>query len=122
MVRTLLDNFGIRAARLLCGKNYLLHHLSDYAVGKDDSRIAVLEGKLEAQAYEVRHFLYGSGGKGDKAIVAIRRLSRSGNSSLAWLDGSQSGTAAHYIYNQTRQFGSCNVGDTFLLEADTGAG
>ena len=41
---------------------------------------------------------------------------------LAWLDGSQSGTAAHYIYNQTRQFGSCNVGDTFLLEADTGAG
>ena len=34
----------------------------------------------------------------------------------------KSGTAAHYIYNQTRQFGSCNVGDTFLLEADTGAG
>ena len=119
----MLDNFGIRAARLLCGKNYLLHHLSDYAVGKNDSRIAVLEGKLEAQAYEVRHFLYGSGGKGDKAIVAMAAAFHGLEIvGLAWLDGSQSGTAAHYIYNQTRQFGSCNVGDTFLLEADTGAG
>ena len=90
--RTLLDNFGIRAARLLCGKNYLLHHLSDYAVGKDDSRIAVLEGKLEAQAYEVCHFLYGSGGKCDKAIVtvaaAFHGLEIVG---LAWLDGSSPG-------------------------------
>ena len=111
------------AARLLCGKNYLLHHLSDYAVGKDDSRIAVLEGKLEAQTYEVCHFLYGSGGEGDKAIVAMAAAFHGLEiDGLAWLDGSQSGTAAHYIYNQTRQFGSCNIGDTFLLEADTGAG
>ena len=97
----MLNDFGIRTARLLGRQNHLFHHLSDDTVGKDDSRVAVFESEFEAQAHEVCHFLDGGRGKGYEAIVAMTAafycLEIVG---LTWLNGSESGTATHYVYNE----------------------
>ena len=102
-------------------EDYFFHHLSDYTVGKDNSRITVFESKFESECNEIRHFLYGCRSKGNQSVVTVTasfhclevvRLTR--------LDGSQSGTAAHYVYNQTRKFGTCDVGDTFLFQTHAG--
>ena len=112
----MFDDFRIGAAWLLCREHHFFHHLADDTVGKDNCRITVFEGKFECQSYEICHFLYGSRSKGNQTIVTVAAsfycLEIVG---LARLDGSQTGTAAHNVYNQARQLGTCQIRDTFLL-------
>ena len=121
--RALGDDFCVGAARLGGREHHFLHHLSDDAVGQDDGRIAVFEGQFEGKANEVGHFLYRGRSQGDEAVVTVSAtfygLEIVG---LAGLDGSQAGTSAHDVYDEAGQFGTGQIGDAFLFQADTGAG
>ena len=100
--RALLDNFCICTAGLLRRQYNLFHHLTDNTVGKNDSRVAIFEGKIKGQSNEISHFLYGSGSQSDQTVVTVTStLDSLEVVCLTGLDGSQSGAAAHYVYNQT---------------------
>ena len=41
---------------------------------------------------------------------------------LGGLNGAETGAAANHINNDTGKLSACNIGHTFLLKADSGAG
>ena len=68
----------------------------------------------------IRHFLYGCRSEGNQFVVSMTTTFYCLEVvSLTRLDSSQSGTATHYIHNQTRKFGTGQIRDSFLFQAHT---
>lgn len=67
----LLADFLVGAARALLGKLDFLHHLAHDAVCENHNGIGILESEVEAETYEVNHFLDRRGSEHDKMVVTV---------------------------------------------------
>ena len=100
-----------------------LHHLADQAIAHDQHGIAVLVRQVKCFLCQFHCFLNGRGSQHQHPIVAVSAAAgRLIVVALGRLDRTQSGAAAHHVYDNAGQFRAHNIADAFLLQGDSRAG
>ena len=84
--------------------------------------VAVSVGEIEGERGEVGHFLNGIGRDDQRAVVAVAAaFDHLDVVALFGRDVAETGTAAHDVGDDAGEFGSGQVAEAFLHEADAGA-
>ena len=121
--RTFFGNFFFRTTRFHGRQHDFFHHLTDDTIGKNHGRVAIFESKFKSQVHEVCHLLHRSGSKHNDFIVSISTAARRLIVvTLRGLNGSKSGTSSLDIDDETGDFGTCHIADSFLHQRDAGRG
>ena len=97
-----------------------LHHLTEQSVRKYHSGHAVLIGFVECSAHEVCHLL--NGGRREYKYLEVAVAQRPGSLpvvALGGLNAAESGTSAHYVYDNAWQVGARHVGNALALKGDS---
>ena len=100
--------------------SYWLHHLTDDTIAQNHGGVAILEGQLKGEIYEISHLLNTRRSQHDDLIVAITTTACSLELvTLRGLDRSQTGTATLNVHKHTRYLSTSHISDTLLHQSDT---